>query len=182
MRTGPDLLNIGARQPSVDWHLLHLYNPRAVVEGSICHACCTQFWTRKRLLQHARHFGKEGCTLRVLRQDRRSPASSTAADSQSLLPWGLQIAWNPGREDSSESLQNRTVEVDEVELASVLFADHPGNQGLLFGTEGTPKHAHGAYGPARLASALPSFFSLQIVLASHRLVVSISHGAPEDAP
>jgi len=35
MRTGPDLLNIGARQPSVDWHLAHLYNPRAVVPGSI---------------------------------------------------------------------------------------------------------------------------------------------------
>ncbi|MDT0500097.1 MULTISPECIES: cbb3-type cytochrome c oxidase subunit II [unclassified Halomonas] len=35
MRTGPDLFNIGARQPSVGWHLLHLYNPRAVVEGSI---------------------------------------------------------------------------------------------------------------------------------------------------
>lgn len=35
MRTGPDLFNIGARQPSEDWHLLHLYNPRAVVEGSI---------------------------------------------------------------------------------------------------------------------------------------------------
>lgn len=34
MRTGPDLLNIGARQPSVDWHLTHLYNPRAVVSGS----------------------------------------------------------------------------------------------------------------------------------------------------
>jgi len=34
MRTGPDLLNIGARQPSVDWHLTHLYNPRAVVEHS----------------------------------------------------------------------------------------------------------------------------------------------------
>lgn len=34
MRTGPDLLNIGARQPSVDWHLAHLYNPRAVVPGS----------------------------------------------------------------------------------------------------------------------------------------------------
>jgi cytochrome c oxidase cbb3-type subunit II len=34
MRTGPDLLNIGARQPSVDWHLTHLYNPRAVVPGS----------------------------------------------------------------------------------------------------------------------------------------------------
>jgi cytochrome c oxidase cbb3-type subunit 2 len=35
MRTGPDLLNIGARQPSVDWHLTHLYNPRAVSSGSI---------------------------------------------------------------------------------------------------------------------------------------------------
>jgi cytochrome c oxidase cbb3-type subunit 2 len=35
MRTGPDLLNIGARQPSLDWHLGHLYQPRAYVPGSI---------------------------------------------------------------------------------------------------------------------------------------------------
>ena len=35
MRTGPDLLNIGARQPSIDWHLGHLYQPRAYVPGSI---------------------------------------------------------------------------------------------------------------------------------------------------
>lgn len=35
MRTGPDLLNIGVRQPSADWHLLHLYQPRAVVPESI---------------------------------------------------------------------------------------------------------------------------------------------------
>lgn len=34
MRTGPDLLNIGARQPSVDWQLAHLYQPRAVVPWS----------------------------------------------------------------------------------------------------------------------------------------------------
>lgn len=34
MRTGPDLLNIGARQPSVDWHLGHLYQPRAYTPGS----------------------------------------------------------------------------------------------------------------------------------------------------
>lgn len=34
-RTGPDLTNIGARQPSKDWHLLHLYNPRAVEKNSI---------------------------------------------------------------------------------------------------------------------------------------------------
>lgn len=35
MRTGPDLLNIGARQPSEQWHLGHLYQPRAYVTGSI---------------------------------------------------------------------------------------------------------------------------------------------------
>lgn len=34
MRTGPDLFNIGARQPSVDWNLGHLYEPRAYVPGS----------------------------------------------------------------------------------------------------------------------------------------------------
>ena len=35
MRTGPDLMNIGVRQPSEDWHLGHLYQPRAYVPGSI---------------------------------------------------------------------------------------------------------------------------------------------------
>jgi cytochrome c oxidase cbb3-type subunit II len=34
-RTGPDLTNIGTRQPSRDWNLMHLYNPRAVVAQSI---------------------------------------------------------------------------------------------------------------------------------------------------
>ncbi len=34
-RTGPDLTNIGSRQSSIDWHLLHLYQPRAVVHQSI---------------------------------------------------------------------------------------------------------------------------------------------------
>ncbi len=35
MRTGPDLFNIGVRQPSKDWHLGHLYQPRAYVPESI---------------------------------------------------------------------------------------------------------------------------------------------------
>ena len=35
MRTGPDLFNIGARQPSDQWHLGHLYQPRAYVSASI---------------------------------------------------------------------------------------------------------------------------------------------------
>jgi cytochrome c oxidase cbb3-type subunit 2 len=34
MRTGPDLANIGARQPSRDWHMLHLYDPVITSPGS----------------------------------------------------------------------------------------------------------------------------------------------------
>lgn len=34
-RTGPDLTNIGVRQPSATWQYIHLYNPRAVVPESI---------------------------------------------------------------------------------------------------------------------------------------------------
>lgn len=35
MRTGPDLFNIGVRQPSEDWHLVHLFQPRAVLPNSV---------------------------------------------------------------------------------------------------------------------------------------------------
>lgn len=34
-RTGPDLTNVGNRQPSVAWNLVHLYNPRIVVKESV---------------------------------------------------------------------------------------------------------------------------------------------------
>ncbi|CAN5121630.1 cbb3-type cytochrome c oxidase subunit II [soil metagenome] len=34
-RTGPDLTDVGNRQPSEAWNLVHLYNPRIVVELSI---------------------------------------------------------------------------------------------------------------------------------------------------
>lgn len=34
-RTGPDLTDVGNRQPSKDWNLMHLFNPRSVVSESI---------------------------------------------------------------------------------------------------------------------------------------------------
>lgn len=34
-RTGPDLTDVGNRQAAMEWHLLHLYNPRIVVGSSI---------------------------------------------------------------------------------------------------------------------------------------------------
>lgn len=34
-RTGPDLTNVGTRQPGKDWNLVHLFNPRIVVKESV---------------------------------------------------------------------------------------------------------------------------------------------------
>lgn len=42
-RTGPDLTNVGLRQPSKDWNLLHLFNPRSVVAESIMPAYSWMF-------------------------------------------------------------------------------------------------------------------------------------------
>lgn len=34
-RTGPDLTDVGNRQPSLEWNLVHLFNPRIVVSESV---------------------------------------------------------------------------------------------------------------------------------------------------
>lgn len=46
MRTGPDLLNVGARLPSESWHLTHLYQPRAIFDWSIMPAYPFLFETK----------------------------------------------------------------------------------------------------------------------------------------
>src|SRR3546814_11160558 len=48
MRTGPDLLNVGARLPSRDWHLTHLYQPRAIFGWSIMPASPYLFEVKER--------------------------------------------------------------------------------------------------------------------------------------
>jgi len=45
-RTGPDLSNVAARQPSAVWHYIHLYQPRAVTAGSIMPAFAWLFEVR----------------------------------------------------------------------------------------------------------------------------------------
>lgn len=49
MRTGPDLFNVGARQPSEQWHLGHLYQPRAYVPGSVMPSYPFLFTVKARL-------------------------------------------------------------------------------------------------------------------------------------
>jgi len=47
MRTGPDLTNIGARQPSAEWHHRHLINPQITSPGSIMPPFKYLYKTRK---------------------------------------------------------------------------------------------------------------------------------------
>lgn len=50
-RTGPDLTNVGVRQSSLAWNLLHLYQPRAVVDKSIMPAYPWLFEIKKKLTE-----------------------------------------------------------------------------------------------------------------------------------
>ena len=47
MRTGPDLFNIGARQPDANWHHLHLYDPQFMSPGSTMAPFAFLYETRK---------------------------------------------------------------------------------------------------------------------------------------
>jgi cytochrome c oxidase cbb3-type subunit 2 len=47
-RTGPDLSNVAKRQPSDVWHLIHLYNPRAVVPQSVMPSYPWYFETKEK--------------------------------------------------------------------------------------------------------------------------------------
>ena len=46
-RVGPDLANVGLRLPDANWHLVHLYNPRAEVKDSAMPPYRFLFVTRK---------------------------------------------------------------------------------------------------------------------------------------
>jgi len=60
MRTGPDLTNIGARQPSEMWHYQHLYEPVTVSPGSVMPSFRYLFRTQKIVGQRS----KEAVDLR----------------------------------------------------------------------------------------------------------------------
>ncbi|HTG00973.1 MAG TPA: cbb3-type cytochrome c oxidase subunit II, partial [Nitrospirota bacterium] len=46
-RTGPDLSDVGNRQPSDTWQYIHLYNPRAVIKESVMQAYPWYFETKQ---------------------------------------------------------------------------------------------------------------------------------------
>ncbi len=79
-RTGPDLTNIGKRQPSDDWHLLHLYNPRAVVSESVMPSYP---WLFKEV--DSTLVGKDDRTIAVPKEYFNNPGTKVVATEDALL-------------------------------------------------------------------------------------------------
>lgn len=76
-RTGPDLTNIGLRQPSLEWHLLHLYNPRSVVDASVMPAYP---W----LFTEIAEPGKEDVVVNVPKEFLKDPSKKIVATDDAL--------------------------------------------------------------------------------------------------
>ena len=75
-RTGPDLTNVGVRQPSDVWHLIHLYQPRALVHASIMPAYPWLFAEKDRA---------DPGDVKVLVPPGYAPAGKTVVATQSAL-------------------------------------------------------------------------------------------------
>jgi cytochrome c oxidase cbb3-type subunit II len=85
MRTGPDLLNIGARMPSAQWHLTHLYEPRAIYPWSIMPSYRYLFEVKSRLAPG---------DIAVWLPDGQHPAGGTVVasrDAQDLVAYLLSL-------------------------------------------------------------------------------------------
>jgi cytochrome c oxidase cbb3-type subunit 2 len=76
-RTGPDLTNVGSRQPSLAWNLLHLYQPRAVVEKSIMPAYPWLFEVKDKV-------GKDDVEVTVPDKFRRGITGKIVASKEAL--------------------------------------------------------------------------------------------------
>ncbi len=79
-RTGPDLTNIGKRQPSEDWHLLHLYNPRSVVSESVMPSYP---WLFREV--DSTMVGKDDKTISVPKEYFNKPGTKVVATEDALL-------------------------------------------------------------------------------------------------
>ena len=85
MRSGPDLLNIGARMPSAQWHLTHLYQPRAIYPWSLMPSYPYLFEVKSRL---------DPGDVAVWLPDGHRPAAGTVVatrDAQDLVAYLLSL-------------------------------------------------------------------------------------------
>jgi len=108
-RTGPDLTNVGERQPSEVWQYIHLYNPRAVVPQSIMPAFEWLF----EVVDHA----PPGVTPIVLPK-RYAPAHGVVVpthDARALVAYLMALKQSPLPESANPS---RTAREDPARITA----------------------------------------------------------------
>ncbi len=96
-RTGPDLTNIGVRQPSETWHLMHLFNPRSVSPASIMPSYSWMFKAKD-----STEITKEDVVLNLSKEFYNVPGKKIVAKPKALqlvaYLKGLKQAKMPGSE------------------------------------------------------------------------------------
>ncbi|MFK7889580.1 MAG: cbb3-type cytochrome c oxidase subunit II [Granulosicoccus sp.] len=124
MRTGPDLFNIGARQPSVDWHMTHLYQPRAVSPGSNMAAYPflfeeTDFLGDRREVQVPDEYRPDGVLYIVPKQDALDLVDYLLSMDHTYPAEELPVAPEGAEDVNADSDDEPTASSTEPDSASV---------------------------------------------------------------
>src|SRR5690606_27091810 len=155
-RTGPDLMDVGNRQPSLEWNLLHLYNPRAVVKASVMPAYT---W----LFEHKENPGPNDVVVAVPAEFLKNKDAKVVAKEEALqlvaYLQSLKQVELPSGSPSAEFLYQRAQKVMAGEAADggVIAADGV----ALYATHCQACHQESGEG---LAGAFPALKGSPIVL------------------
>lgn len=146
-RTGPDLTDVGNRQGSLDWNLVHLYNPRILVGESIMPSYPWLFEYKNMPLE-------DDVVVNIPDEFRRSPRGTLVAKKEALqlvaylqslkqapLPEGMEapeFLYATEKKKSTKSSESGEEGGEENELlqGEMLYADHcqschqPNGEGL----------------------------------------------------
>ncbi|MCF2518371.1 cytochrome c [Dyadobacter sp. CY351] len=131
-RTGPDLTSIGSRQPSREWNLVHLYNPRIVIKQSIMPAYTWLFEVKAEpekddvVVNVSDAFQRQGMTL-VATQDALDLVAYLQSLKQAELPGmaGAPAFLYSKQEQETESTdQSKQSDTETSENGQMLYATH----------------------------------------------------------
>ena len=131
-RTGPDLTSIGSRQPSREWNLVHLYNPRIVIKQSIMPAYPWLFESKSEsakedvVVNVPDAFQRQGMTL-VATQDALDLVAYLQSLKQTELPGttGSPAFLYPKQEQKTESTgQSLQASTESAESGQMLYSTH----------------------------------------------------------
>lgn len=117
-RTGPDLTDLGNRQPSLDWNLVHLFNPRIVVKESIMPAYPWLFTIKKEtaagdvVVNVPKEYRKGGEGKVVATKDALKLVAYLQSLKQAKLPDGSSSPEFLYKQKQSQSQPNAAKELD----------------------------------------------------------------------